>query len=215
MLSTTDFKGKVLDVGGKKENKRGAFYPSEKDVESWEYLNIDETTNPDYLCSSESIPIKDESFDTILLIEVLEHLEKPQATLNEVHRLLKDDGRLIVTMPFLYPLHPDPHDFQRWTPEKIEMEFNNAGLKVIEIKNMGGVFAVINDLIHASLQRTNGNKRPLFNRIVDKIFMPVLSRIFMWLDKSSARKHVNITTGFYVVSAKGQIPGKIINNLSE
>ncbi len=40
-LMETNFFGKVLDIGGKKENKRGKFVPPIEKVESWEYLNTD------------------------------------------------------------------------------------------------------------------------------------------------------------------------------
>ncbi len=41
----------------------------------------------------------DESFDTILSIEVIEHLENPRAVFREFHRLLRPGGRLILTTP--------------------------------------------------------------------------------------------------------------------
>jgi len=98
-LSGTRFYGRVLDIGGKKENKRGQFRPPLDKVENWEYLNIDETTNPDYFCSAESIPVKDETFDMVLMTEVLEHLEHPELVLAEAHRVLKKKGVLVATMP--------------------------------------------------------------------------------------------------------------------
>lgn len=92
LFAKTKFHGKVLDIGGKKGNKRGHFRPPLDKVESWEYLNIDSATNPDYLCSSDSIPVNNEMFDTVLLIEVLEHLKNPEVTLAEVSRVLKKRG---------------------------------------------------------------------------------------------------------------------------
>ncbi len=41
----------------------------------------------------------DGSFDTIISIEVIEHLENPRAVFREFHRLLRDGGRLILTTP--------------------------------------------------------------------------------------------------------------------
>ena len=118
VLSDIKFYGKVLDVGGKKENKRGTFRPPLDKIESWEYLNIDESTNPDYLCSADNIPVDDNTFDIVMLAEVIEHLENPIAVLNECYRVLKKDGKIVVTIPFLNALHADPYDFQRWTDVK-------------------------------------------------------------------------------------------------
>jgi len=56
-LSRTDFRGKILDVGGSKTNRRGSFIPPMKNVISWEYLNIDPSAKPDYLCPADKIPL--------------------------------------------------------------------------------------------------------------------------------------------------------------
>ena len=48
---------RVLDIGGKKEKKRGEFRPPVERVGNWKYLNIDNSTNPDYCCSTENIPL--------------------------------------------------------------------------------------------------------------------------------------------------------------
>ena len=126
-LKQTSFHGKVLDIGGKKEGRRGNFRPPLKDVESWEYLNSNPSTNPDYNCDAEKIPVVSNSYDMVVMTEVLEHLAQPSLVLKECARILRNNGALVVTIPFLYPIHSDPQDFQRWTPEKIRLEFELAG----------------------------------------------------------------------------------------
>lgn len=200
-LSKTRFHGKVLDIGGKKENKRGQFRPPLDKVETWEYLNIDETTNPDYLCSAESIPVKDETFDAVLMTEVLEHLEHPEIVLAEAYRVLKKKGVLIATMPFLYPVHADPYDFQRWTSQKLESVFEKAGFKIEHIEPMGGFFAVLYDLAYISLGIASKNRRALKNRIIIRFAMPVLAKIFMRLDEKYIYKKKIITTGYCIVGS--------------
>jgi SAM-dependent methyltransferase len=202
MLSQTHFYGRVLDIGGKKENKKGDFRPPQKNVASWEYLNIDQTTSPDYLCSCEKIPVEDESFDMVLLTAVLEHLEKPEAALKEAHRVWKRNDQIITTMPFLYPIHSDPCDYQRWTPMKIELEFKEAGLSEVKIRTMGGFFAVVYDLLYASIGIASRNRCSLKNRFARKFVMPVLAKIFMHLDKIFMYKSEKITTGFYITAIK-------------
>ncbi|HFD05274.1 MAG TPA: class I SAM-dependent methyltransferase [Firmicutes bacterium] len=46
------------------------------------------------------IPTRDSSFDVVVASEVLEHLETPKKALKEAHRILKDDGTLIITVPY-------------------------------------------------------------------------------------------------------------------
>jgi len=45
------------------------------------------------------IPFKDNSFDTIICVELIEHLQNPDKCMNEIHRVLKDNGNLIMTTP--------------------------------------------------------------------------------------------------------------------
>ena len=192
VLSDINFYGKVLDVGGKKENKRGTFRPPLDKIESWEYVNIDESTNPDYLCSADNIPVDDNTFDIVMLAEVIEHLENPIAVLNECYRVLKKDGKIVVTIPFLNALHADPYDFQRWTDIKIENVFNKSGFKLINIKPMGGKAAVIYDLLNFSQTPTSFN-----TRILRKI-LKVSSPIFKILDKPNRF----VTTGYFIEAKK-------------
>lgn len=49
--------------------------------------------------NKENIQIKDKYFDSIILGDVIEHLENPSKMLRECFRLLKDDGRLIISTP--------------------------------------------------------------------------------------------------------------------
>ncbi|SFO93719.1 class I SAM-dependent methyltransferase [Hydrogenimonas thermophila] len=202
LLLHTQFYGKVLDVGGKKENKRGKFRPPLDKVDSWKYLNIDKSTNPDYLCSADDIPVEDESFDIVLLAEVLEHIENPIEVLKECKRVLKENGKIVITMPFLYSKHADPYDFQRWTDYKLENEMKKLGFKEIVIIPMGSIFAVIYDLLYVSLGMASKNRNALKNRVINKLIMPLIAKIFMWLDNKYSYKSTTITTGYYIEAKK-------------
>lgn len=202
VLNGTKFYGRILDIGGKKNNKRGNFRPPLHDIDQWEFLNIDATTNPDYCCSAEDIPLKDGFFDFIVMTEVAEHLYEPHKVINECSRLLKPQGKLVMTMPFLYPIHADPFDYQRWTPEKIKLELARSGFCNINVMPMGSVFAVIYDLIYFSLGPASSNRNSLINRLILKFIVKPSSVIFYILDNLYLDKSQFITTGFYVLAIK-------------
>lgn len=199
-LTNTPFAGKVLDIGGKKINKRGAFRPPLEGLEAWEYLNTDGTTQPDYKCSAEKIPVDDNTFDMVLMAEVMEHLPEPGCVLKECSRILRTDGKVIATVPLFYPIHGDPEDYQRWTPEKTRLEFEQAGFTVDRLEPMGSVVAVICDLIYVSLGAASKTPNALLNKIFRKLIMSVGRKFFLWLDEVYAYKSVKITTGYYVVA---------------
>lgn len=87
---------------------------------------------PDVYADASRLPLSDGSVDTVMLLEVVEHLPRPGDALAEAARVLKAGGRLILTMPFLYPVHDAPHDYQRYTEHGLVREIEAAGFRVGE-----------------------------------------------------------------------------------
>jgi 2-polyprenyl-3-methyl-5-hydroxy-6-metoxy-1,4-benzoquinol methylase len=57
----------------------------------------------------ESIPLPDASADSAILGEIIEHLEDAEPVMREVVRVLRPDGRAVLTTPFGYSPHHDHH----------------------------------------------------------------------------------------------------------
>lgn len=191
-------RGHVLDIGGKNERRRGGFVPPEQGVASWRSVNIDESARPDLLCDAASIPLADGAVDVFLLCEVLEHLEHPEAVLSEASRVLGAGGVGLITMPFMFAVHADPWDFQRWTGEKLSSEVRKAGLRIRMLAPMGGPAAVVCDAVQARLQEKIG-QGSLMARLGLKGLG--LARMSMGRGRLMAG-HPKITTGFGLVVEK-------------
>jgi Methylase involved in ubiquinone/menaquinone biosynthesis len=159
-------------------------------------VNQDVSTNPDFCCNAEEIPLKEGSIDGFLLCEVLEHLESPEEVLREAFRLLRKGGQGWITMPFLYQLHADPHDFQRWTDEKIRQVLTDVGFLVNEVQPMGGVGAVVYDLWYATLCRSP-NQGNFWSKVGFRIHRHS-SGLFNRLDKYLAHTRPFMTTGWAI-----------------
>lgn len=95
-------------------------------------------TRPDVLGDAASLPFSDARFDTVMLLDVLEHLARPELALAEARRVLRPGGRLLVTVPFAYPLHDMPHDYQRFTAPGLRHRLAGAGLEDATIDEAGG-----------------------------------------------------------------------------
>ena len=54
-------------------------------------------------------------YDVILCTQALEHFYDPQRALDNMRRALNPGGKLIMTVPLIYPLHEEPHDYFRFT----------------------------------------------------------------------------------------------------
>jgi len=87
---------------------------------------------------AEALPLRCESADTCLLLDVLEHTADYGKVLEEAHACLKKSGKLILTTPFLYPLHMEPLDFYRYTRHGLEHIGRRHGFVIKQISNYGG-----------------------------------------------------------------------------
>ncbi len=91
-------------------------------------------SRPDVFGDAGALPFPDDSVDAVLLLEVLEHLPDPRAALGEIARVLKPGGTLLLTMPFPYPVHDAPHDYQRYTPHGLEQGLEAVGLNIRNLR---------------------------------------------------------------------------------
>lgn len=183
----------ILDIGGKKKNKRGLFDISHFSSKV-KYVNIDRTTEPDIVSDAKSIPLPDNSFDVVILGEILEHLPDPLAVLTEARRLLKPQGIILATVPFMYPVHADPYDFGRYTDYFWQEAAAKIGFTEIKIEKQGGMFAVGALMVQHFFRAKNISWRPIQNPLV---------KFLMWLDSKTKNELLKSwTTGFGLILTK-------------
>jgi SAM-dependent methyltransferase len=76
----------------------------------------------DYEVDAENICFPDAFFDCIICSEVLEHVSQPYRAISEIHRVLKEGGLLILTVPFWVEIHDVYwNDNWRFTPSGLEI----------------------------------------------------------------------------------------------
>ncbi len=125
------------------------------------------TTTVDCICPITSIPLPDASVDVILCTEVMEHVPETEEAFVEMARVLRPGGTLILTTPFLYPLHEEPHDFVRLTPYQIERGARLAGLEVVSMEKAGNEVEVVASYLCRCLL---GFRPPARRRVACRIF---------------------------------------------
>jgi SAM-dependent methyltransferase len=132
--------GIVLDIGGR---DRGKFKKPRDKVKKWIFADIEKKHNPDLVLDVANMgDVKNKSIDIINAIELFEHVEQIDKGLDECYRVLKNEGKLIISVPFLYQIHADPYDFQRWTETKWRKELTNRNFKIENFEVMGRFFTV-------------------------------------------------------------------------
>lgn len=193
-------RGTVVDIGGKRARKRGDFRPPEAQAHRWIYVNLARETAPDIVADAGALPLRDGSADCVICTEVLEHLPDPAACVAEGHRLLRPGGTFIASVPFLYPVHADPHDYQRFTAEGLRHLF--AGFTSLSVETMGGFPGVLGLLLELGLTCRPVDGFPArISRRVGLLAARVLCR---WDIARSAGKRgpLDFTTGYFVTCVK-------------
>jgi len=159
------YKGIVLDIGGR---DRGQFIKPRTNVERWIFADINTKHNPDLVLDvADMKQVKSESIDVVNATELFEHVEKIDDGISECHRVLKQDGKILITVPFLYPVHADPFDFQRWTLTKWKNKLGKMNFSIERIEIMGRYFNVINETM-----KTFINSLPIIVRHLGYLLLP-------------------------------------------
>ena len=197
----------ILDMGGKKKNKRGLFNIEDYDLHV-KYANIDKTTEPDYLCNLAVVPVDDGSFDGVVISEVLEHVPDPGKVLKETCRILKPGGRALICTPFLLHVHPDPVDYGRYTDHYFETVLADIGFRNISIEKQGGFFSVLANMLKlwAYEEHTSGSRSSILKRTVLRRFVEwFVPKALEWDTKPyyrESRLFSGHTTGYSIVCEK-------------
>jgi SAM-dependent methyltransferase len=108
--------GLILDCGA---GRRDIYY---ENVVNFEIVDYDTT---DVLGIGEQLPFKDNSFDAVLSVAVLEHVRDPFRCAEEIARVLKPGGELFCCVPFLQPLHGYPNHYFNATHQGLRRLFED------------------------------------------------------------------------------------------
>jgi SAM-dependent methyltransferase len=81
-------------------------------------------------------PIADASIGVVLNMESLEHIAYPQRAINEIYRVLKPDGFLILTTVMHFKVHRAPRDYWRFAPDGLELLLKR--FKIVDCTMEGG-----------------------------------------------------------------------------
>ena len=144
--------GDVLDIGcGQK--------PYENLCKCDKYIGLELDTlenrnykKADYFYDGKSFPFKNSNFDSIILNQVFEHVFNPDIFLKEINRVVKINGRLLMSVPFVWSEHEQPFDFARYSSFGMKSLLKRYGFEVIEcrksVNDLGVIFQLLNDYIY-------------------------------------------------------------------
>ena len=126
--------GRLLDFGSGRKPWRSLFQVDE-------YIGVDiaesghdhHDSQIDFFYDGHVIPFEDSSFDSVFASDVFEHLFNFDEILNELNRVLKPGGQMLVTIPFAWNEHEVPYDFARYTSFGIRSILEKHGFEVVRL----------------------------------------------------------------------------------
>jgi len=142
-----ELKGHVLDVGC-----------GERPYEDWlsrgrdgvtRYTGLDVVPGPrvDIVVGfGDAWPVESASVDAALLTQVLEHVADRRHLIGEIARVLRPGGTLLLTVPFIFPVHGLPHDYARFTTGGVRVLFE-PDFEIVELAGVGYAGSAIGNLL--------------------------------------------------------------------
>jgi len=139
-LSVVDSNALVLDIGCNDRWVQQCL-PNSVDYIGLDYLSKSSGYHScvDLYGDAHKLPMADGCVDVVVLFDVLEHLEYVDVALDEIFRVLKEGGCVLIQVPFIYPIHDAPYDFTRLTEFGWIKLLEEKGFVEITTERRGGV----------------------------------------------------------------------------
>ena len=117
----------ALQVDGREDIDLRRYFPGQ------EYIGTDMRMGPgvDKVLNLHDIDLEDGAAGTVLSMDTLEHVEYPRKAMDEIYRILADDGIAVISSVFSFPIHDYPHDYWRFTPEGFRSLLKNFDHSVV------------------------------------------------------------------------------------
>ncbi|MBI5787289.1 MAG: class I SAM-dependent methyltransferase [Candidatus Schekmanbacteria bacterium] len=189
-------KGKLLDAGA---GRLAYKYLLEPCCNRYESIDIsDRLSRVDFVGDIQNMQLDGGQYDTVFCSQVLEHVPEPQKALSEFQRILKDGGKLILTVPHLSYLHNEPHDYFRYTKHGLRFMLEKSGFKIIILEPAGGIISFLGHLPSTIFVNSLYNiplLHPL-SMMINRLYVKLIA----WLDENLEKQKVYALN--YVVVAQ-------------
>ena len=114
------------------------------------------STKADFFSESTLLPFNNNTFDTLLSTQMLEHVSDPKKVIQEMGRVLKPGGIMILSAPMTWPLHEEPYDFFRYTLHGLRHLLQKANFEILDEIPRGNNFTTMAQmLLDTQLDNTN------------------------------------------------------------
>jgi SAM-dependent methyltransferase len=130
---TFDLPGPILEIGSQQVPGQEEIADLRPLFPDKRYLGVDITPGRgvDFVADVESLPQADASVGTVIAMNTLEHVPHFWRAFDEIHRVLRPDGALLVSCPFYFHIHSYPSDYWRFSPEALALLLDRYPNKIL------------------------------------------------------------------------------------
>lgn len=167
-----------------------------------QYVTCDIQTNPIAevkISSDDKVPLPDNSFDIVLSVQVLEHVDDVNAYLAEANRLLKNHGLLLISTHGQWIWHPCPKDLRRWTIEGLSSVIEKSGFQLLDSMWISGVLAYSLQLQLFYLKRVAEENGALL-KLIFKTVSLIYNFLMPFMDKLEGNKGGRNAAIYFIVA---------------
>jgi SAM-dependent methyltransferase len=175
--------GAVLDLGCGEKPYQNLFSSKKYIGLEINGANVDKEDINLYYYDGKKIPFEDSTFDSVVSFETLEHIFDIENTILEIKRVLKDKGKLLISIPFGWNEHMQPQDFARYTSFAIEYLLTCKKFKIIEIHKTNSIITASFQIIIAYLHQNYQPKIKIFARLFQFFFIAPITLFAIILEK--------------------------------
>lgn len=176
--------GSILDIGSK--NRRYDFLMKQRPVAIDLIANKDADVESGDVCN---LSFEDSSFENVVCLEVLEYVHDPKKAINEIYRVLKNEGTLILSTPFMYKFHGDR---LRYTENFLKESLSD--FKSVEIFSVGNAYTVLLNILFGKIKHI---KFSLFRYIALALYLPLT-----FFNSNKIYKGGGYNSGYFIIAKK-------------
>ena len=206
--------GLVIDVGCASQTPK-QYLPKGCDYYGLDYpttANNWYMTQPNVYADGQKLPFKQGSIDSILLLDVIEHLPNPEQCINEIYRVLKPEGKLLLRVPFMYPIHDAPLDFHRWTEYGLKQLATNNNFTITNTQRTGNPIECAAIISNIALTKTALNwlkhKNPLALLTISLVLIIPFINLFGLLFSRLGSKDYFMPSSYTMTWKKNKTPNQ-------
>ena len=178
--------GDILDIGSK--DRRYDFFMKKKPIA----IDIIERKEKEIIYGDvNNMDFEDGRFDSVVCLEVLEHLTTPHKAVSEIHRVLKKNGTLLLSVPFMVKAHGD---YMRFTKNYLQEKIFNL-FSEVKIYPIGNFYAIILDILRDKIIKIKFTPFRYFS------YLPYLL-LALFIPFSKLSKEDGYISGYFIVANK-------------